>query len=136
MTPRQGLIAALRTLPLLLAIAVNAALVGCEGKNQPATTSSHFSMSFDGLTGGLDAQVNGVEVDIDETIKYVSETNRATGQETKTEVTVDGMPFLVLEGRFTIGDHSFDGIVKGDRIHLSTSGISVNDERRWDWPGE
>ena len=93
-------------------------------------------MSFDGLGGGMDLEVDGIQLDIDESVRFEYRRQSSTGREAVTEMSIDGWPFSIDGTTLRIGEHHFDGVQPGDRVVFSKTGISVNGERRWDFPVE
>lgn len=116
-----------------VALAIAPSFLGC-GKDDPGPSqnSGYYSMSVGGLKGGLDLNVNGIQLDVDETVSFTYVLR--TGEDPV--MSIDGLPAELRNGSLEIGEHQFDGLTDGDLVLLSKNGISVNGERRWDWPVE
>jgi|GEM_PF-2602978 len=131
-----------RTSAHLLVLLVASTLLGASCGHQPhAETRSESTWFFevdgvDGLAGGLEVKVDGISVDVDESVHFQYRRTSTSPGGTQHEMTVEELPMSLEGGVLTIGTARFEGLVSGDSVVLSREGIRVNGERRWDWPAD
>ena len=98
------------------------------------TTTNIAYSSYDGPGVGVKIEYSSVLVEMDASVQYVSNFHSQTGQPTVQTQSINGLPFQMVTGGFTLGDHTFDGLDVGDHVLITADGILVNGERRWDFP--
>ncbi len=84
----------------------------------------------------LPLELEGIRLDVDETLYFEFSMNNDPAVATLEALKVDGLEVGLEDGVLTVGEHRFDGLKKGDAVGLSTRGIAVNGEERWDWPAQ
>jgi len=115
---------------LIAALLTVCVVAGCESARSTRTTRT--TMRLD--EGGVVERIDGLRIEIDETVEYELRTYSESGSQTTMSRFLNGWTLTVAPDHFTLGEHRFDGIERGDTLRFSTDGIALNGTRRWDWP--
>lgn len=99
--------------------------------NSHTYTSTH--MDIEGAPG-LEIGYSGLTLELDETIRYHSETQYDSDIGSTSESTVNGL-ILAFDGTtLRVGETRVEGVHAGDKVELGKAGIVVNGELRAPMP--
>ena len=115
---------------LIAALLTVCLVAGCESSHSTRTTSTTLLLEGGGSLDSID----GIRIEVGENIEFERQTHSETGYPTKTAQFINGWPLVIGEDHFTLGEHRFDGIERGDTLLFTSDGIAHNGTRRWDWP--
>jgi hypothetical protein len=102
--------------------------------DQGGTTTTVSYTSYEGPGVGVTLEQGGVVVQMDSSVHYESTFHSQTGKPTVRTQTMNGLPFELVAGGFTLGGQTFEGLAAGDRVLITADGILVNGEKRWELP--
>lgn len=89
-----------------------------------------------GVTNVGILNLNGIVLRFDDTVRFRYESVSASGQPMVTKTSLNGLAFELKEGAIHLGEHRFEGLKSGDEVDISSSGIFVNGQHRWDMPSD
>ena len=95
-----------------LLVLIAPGLGSCGGGEETGSSSSSY-ISIEGVNGGLNRIVSGIQYDVDDTISFLhtSESNSIEGRSDRT--TLNGLTLVISEGKITLGEHTFEGVESG-----------------------
>jgi len=79
-------------------------------------------------------EVTDISVSFDGSVEWRQVTTSDSNGVATNEAFINDLPYSLEDGTLQIGEQSFTGLVAGDKVHVSTAGITVNGEHRWDLP--
>lgn len=122
-------------LPLAVAVALFPVCFFAQGCGSKYETSMGWSY-VDTEGGGVTATVDGVTLEVEPGVQYVSRYRSENGRVLENERTIDGHEVVMGGGDFRVGPMSYGPVESGDVIRVTPDGVLVNDENRGPLPAK